>query len=122
VCVCVCVCVSGGVGGYAYKKVITSARVCTCIFIMCTSVVSAALHVHFHYAFWCSCKELDKECELMFYRYSEAVKRDAFKTSVMYGEMSTVPLDQLTAMVDKVRMCTCLFRVCCGSVCAILYM
>lgn len=57
----------------------------------------------------------------MFYRYSEAVKRDAFKTSVMYGEMSTVPLDQLTAMVDKVRMCTCLFWVCCGSICVILY-
>ena len=42
----------------------------------------------------------------MLCRYSEAVKPDAFKNSVMYGEMSTVPLDQLSAVVDNVRICT----------------
>ena len=30
-------------------------------------------------------------------------KEDNFKTIVMFGEMSVIPLDQLTNMVDKVR-------------------
>ena len=36
------------------------------------------------------------------YRYPEAIKKGKFKITVMYGEMSTVPLEQLTTMVDTV--------------------
>ena len=35
-------------------------------------------------------------------RNAEAIKRGKFKVSVMYGEMSMVPLEQLTSMVDTV--------------------
>ena len=36
------------------------------------------------------------------HRQREPVKKGSFAKMVMYGEMSTVPLDQLTAMVDTV--------------------
>ena len=38
------------------------------------------------------------------YRHKEPVKRDRFRKMVMYGEMSTVPLDQLITLVDSVSL------------------
>ena len=49
------------------------------------------------------------EYDYMYYMYNyvcrqaEAIKRGKFKLSVMFGEMSTVPLEQLTTIVDAVR-------------------
>ena len=40
-------------------------------------------------------------------RSAEPVKRGKFKVSVMYGEMSTVPLEQLTTVVDTVSFLAC---------------
>ena len=44
-------------------------------------------------------------------RQAEAIKRGKFKHSVMFGEMSTVPLEQLTTIVDAVSLksvtCAC---------------
>ena len=39
---------------------------------------------------------------IIFYRNPEPIKKGKFKVTVMYGEMSTVPLEQLTTMVDNV--------------------
>lgn len=46
-----------------------------------------------------------KMCLLSFLcRFAELItKAEIFKTLVMYGEMSVIPLDQLTTMVDNVR-------------------
>ena len=37
------------------------------------------------------------------HRLAEAVKKGSFKKLVLYGEMSSIPLDQLTSMFDNVR-------------------
>ena len=37
------------------------------------------------------------------FRGSESINEENFKSEVVYGEMATIPLEQLTTIVDKVQ-------------------
>ena len=37
------------------------------------------------------------------FRYAEIILQEKFKSNVMYGEMSIIPLEQLTTIVERVR-------------------